>query len=90
MEKQKQNKEKSFAAVNKNSFISVTLILVAMIAIAAIMSLIVPQGSFQKDANGETYGNYSESLVKETAKAAGLTVKEMKNLDNLFLWSKII
>lgn len=53
MEKQKQNKEKSFAAVNKNSFISVTLVLIAMIAIAAIMSLIVPQGSFQKDANGE-------------------------------------
>lgn len=44
----------------------------------------------EKDANGETYGNYSNSLVKETAKAAGLTVKEMKNLDNLFLWSKIV
>lgn len=44
----------------------------------------------EKDANGETYGNYSQSLVKEAAKAAGLTVKEMKNLDNLFLWSKIV
>ena len=44
----------------------------------------------EKDANGETYGDYSQHRVKETAKAAGLTVKEIENRDNLFLWSKIV
>jgi len=44
----------------------------------------------EKDANGETYGDYSQHRVKETAKAAGLTVEEIENRDNLFLWSKIV
>lgn len=44
----------------------------------------------EKDANGETYGDYSQHRVKETAKAAGLTVEEIENRDNLFLWSEIV
>ena len=44
----------------------------------------------EKDKNGDTYGDYSQHRVKETAKAAGLTVEEIENRDNLFLWSKIV
>lgn len=53
MEKQTVNKEKSFATINKRSFISVVLVLVAMIAIAATMTLIIPQGTFARNASGE-------------------------------------
>ena len=46
-------KEKSFASVSAKSFISVVIILVCMIAICGILSLVIPQGEFAKNANGE-------------------------------------
>ena len=46
-------KEKSFATISTKSFISVVIILVCMIAICGILSLVIPQGEFARNANGE-------------------------------------
>ena len=53
MKERKEYKEKSFASVNKKSFISVVVVLMVMVCVAAILSLIIPQGSFERNENGE-------------------------------------
>lgn len=50
---QENKKEKSFASISAKSFISVVIILVCMIALCGILSLVVPQGEFARNANGE-------------------------------------
>lgn len=50
---QENKKEKSFASISAKSFISVVIILVCMIALSGILSLVVPQGEFARNANGE-------------------------------------
>ena len=65
MKEQKENKEKSFASVNKKSFISVVVVLLSMICIAAILSLIIPQGSFERNENGEIIaGTFTQGAVQ--------------------------
>lgn len=51
--KVEKNQEKSFASMNTKSFVSVVIILVAMIAIVGILSLVIPQGEFARNENGE-------------------------------------
>lgn len=46
-------KEKSFATISTKSFILVVIILVCMIAICGILSLVIPQGEFARNENGE-------------------------------------
>ena len=46
-------KEKSFANINFKSFISVVIILVSMLALCGILSLIIPQGHFDRTETGE-------------------------------------
>lgn len=61
MEKQIVKKEKSFATINKKSFISVVIVLIAMISISAILSLIIPQGSYARNLDGEIIaGTFSQ------------------------------
>lgn len=54
-------KEKSFTSINLKSFLSVTIILVCMIALCGILSLIIPQGSFARTPEGEII---ADSYVK--------------------------
>ena len=62
MKKEKVIKEKSFASINKRSFISVVCVLAIMISLAAILTLIIPQGSFMRNENGEIIaGSFSQS-----------------------------
>jgi len=54
MEKEIRNtKEKSFSSINFKSFISVIIVLTCIIALSGILTLIIPQGSFSRDANGQ-------------------------------------
>ena len=46
-------KEKAFSTINLESFISVVVILVVMIAVCGILSLIIPQGQFARDESGQ-------------------------------------
>lgn len=63
-----QPKEKSFATINKKSFIAVVIILVCMIAVCGIMSLIIPQGHFARNDNGEIIaGTYVQGEVEGIA-----------------------
>ena len=51
-EKQKK-KEKAFASISVKSFIVVVAILTFMIALCGILSLVIPQGQFERTADGE-------------------------------------
>ena len=54
MEKEIRNtKEKSFSSINFKSFISVIIVLSCIIALSGILTLIIPQGSFSRDENGQ-------------------------------------
>lgn len=65
MEKQTVSKEKSFATINKKSFISVVLVLVAMITLAALLTLIIPQGTFTRSDSGEIIaGTFTQGSVQ--------------------------
>lgn len=67
-EKQVKDKEKAFATINFKAFISVVIILVTMLAVCGIMSLIVPQGEFARNENGEIIaGTFKQGAVKGIA-----------------------
>ena len=54
MEKEiKNTKEKSFSSINFKSFISVIIVLSCIIVLSGILTLIIPQGSFSRDENGQ-------------------------------------
>lgn len=54
MEKEiKSTKEKSFSSINFKSFLSVIIVLTCIIALSGILTLIIPQGSFSRDENGQ-------------------------------------
>ena len=55
MSKEKTNtkKEKAFASISVKSFIVVVAILAFMLVVCGVLSLIVPQGEFARNANGE-------------------------------------
>lgn len=63
-----KEKSKAFSSISVKSFLSVTIILVAMIAICGILSLIIPQGSFARNENGDIIpGSFLEGEVKGVA-----------------------
>ena len=63
-----EKKEKSFSAINVKSFISVVVVLVAIIALSGLLTLIIPQGAFLRDANGEIIaGTFIKGEVKGIA-----------------------
>lgn len=65
MEKKIQKKEKAFSSINTKSFIMVVIILTIMIAISGILSLIIPQGEFARNENGEIIaGTYVKGDIK--------------------------
>ena len=49
----KEKKEQAFSTINLKSFLSVVIILVAIITITGILTLFIPQGQFLRDDNGE-------------------------------------
>ena len=69
MKKEKvETKEKSFSNINFKSFLSVVIILVAIIAISGILTLFVPQGSFLRNENGEIIsGTFTQGEVEGIA-----------------------
>ena len=46
------NKEKAFSSISVKSFITVTCLLVAILILCGFMTLVVPQGHFDRDAEG--------------------------------------
>ncbi len=52
-EEKQKNKEKAFASISVKSFIVVVAILTFMIALCGILSLVIPQGQFERTADGE-------------------------------------
>ncbi len=48
-----KTEEKSFSSINVKSFISVIIVLTCIIAMSGILTLIIPQGSFSRDGNGQ-------------------------------------
>ena len=64
----KENKQKSFSSINLKSFLSVVIVLVSIIAISGLLTLIIPQGSFLRNENGEIIaGTFSKGAVKGIA-----------------------
>lgn len=65
IDKEKELKEKAFSSISAKSFISVVIILTVLIAICGILTLIIPQGSFQRGENGEIIaGTYTKGEVE--------------------------
>lgn len=48
-----KKKEKAFASISTKSFVVVVAILVFMLALCGILSLVIPQGQFARNADGE-------------------------------------
>ena len=64
----KENKEKSFATINYKSFLSVVIVLMVIIAISGILTLVIPQGQFLRNDNGEIIaGTFTKGDVKGIA-----------------------
>ena len=62
------NKQKSFSSINFKSFLSVVIILVAIIAISGILTLFIPQGAFLRNDNGEIIsGTFTQGEVRGIA-----------------------
>lgn len=56
-----KQKEKAFASINLRSFITVMVILAVLVATAGALSYLLPQGSFDRDADGAVIeGSYTE------------------------------
>ncbi len=54
MEKEiKKTKEKAFSSINIKSFVSVIIVLTCIIALSGILTLIIPQGAFSREENGQ-------------------------------------
>ena len=49
---QKTEKKEAFSNISVKSFLTVVLVLIAILAISAILTNLVPQGTFTRDANG--------------------------------------
>ncbi|MBR6779064.1 MAG: YfcC family protein [Clostridia bacterium] len=66
--KNNKNKEKSFSTINSKSFISVVIVLIAILAVSGILTLCIPQGSFLRDANGQIIaGTFTKGSIKGIA-----------------------
>jgi len=64
----KENKQKSFSTINLKSYLSVVLVLIAIMTISAILTLVIPQGAFLKNENGEIIaGTFTKGKVKGIA-----------------------
>lgn len=64
----KEKQEKSFSTINLKSFLSVVIILTVIIAISGILTLIIPQGAFLRNENGEIIaGTYTKGGIKGIA-----------------------
>lgn len=64
--KNKQESEKAFSSINLRSFLTVTALLVVLIAVAGALSLFVPRGSYQYDelTGAIINGTYIKGEVK--------------------------
>ena len=68
LNKKQKNKEKAFANISAKSFIVVVAILTFMIALCGILSLVIPQGQFERTKDGEIIaGTYTKGEVKGIA-----------------------
>jgi uncharacterized ion transporter superfamily protein YfcC len=66
--KEKQEKEKAFSSINTNSFLVIVVLLGVILAISGILSYLIPQGSFQRDADGVIIdGTYVKGVVEGIA-----------------------
>ena len=64
----KSEKDKAFASINLRSFITVIAILTLLLAIAGSLSYFLPQGAFEKDADGILIeGSYTAGEVEGIA-----------------------
>ena len=50
---EKRPKQKAFSTINTNAFITVVAILTVILFLCGALSYFVPQGSFERDVNGE-------------------------------------
>ena len=58
------NKEKSFSSINTRSFITVLILLFAILLASGAISYFVPQGSFERDETGAIInGSYVQGEV---------------------------
>lgn len=64
-EKLQKEKQKAFATISTKSFVSVVIILVSMLILCGILSLIIPQGQFARNENGEIIaGTYVSGSIQ--------------------------
>ena len=67
-EVKEKKQEKAFSSINMKSFLSVVIILMVIIAITGILTLVIPQGSFLRDENGEIIaGTFTKGKVEGIA-----------------------
>ena len=57
-------KEKAFSSINTKSFVLIVALLAVILAISGALSYFIPQGSFQRDADGAIIdGTYVKAAV---------------------------
>ena len=65
---EKQNKDKPLSSIGVKSFLSVVIILSAILLLCGILTLIIPQGHFERDDNGGIIaGTFVQGKVKGIA-----------------------
>ena len=65
---EKRSVKKAFSTINTNAFVTVVAILTAILLLCGSLSYFVPQGTFQRDANGEIImGTYTQQGVSGIA-----------------------
>ncbi len=63
--REKVEKEQSFNSINLKSFITVTVLLVALLILSGALSYFIPRGSYDYDQNGQIIaGSYTQFSVK--------------------------
>ncbi len=65
VKEQKQNEEKSFSSINVKSFVTVAVLLIAILLLCGAMSYFIPQGAYQREADKVTIidGTYQQFEV---------------------------
>ena len=65
---EKRPPKKAFSTINTNAFVTVVVILTVILFLCGSLSYFVPQGSFERDANGEIImGSYTRQEVSGIA-----------------------
>lgn len=68
IENKRKDKEKALSTINTKSFISVVVVLTIILMLSGLLTLVIPQGHFQRDEGGQIIaGTFTEGNIEGIA-----------------------